>query len=404
MNLTEIISVLHSLTEEFIAIAHMVIESSDKRRIHTEEAIILLRQSTEIADVFNHEIEIIFRANKKVREQDNIVLNSCILLQSNVDKQNEIIDSLRQYQSFDNLSLLKLKELNSGLVEKFQKAFPLIHDIIKKDNEITLMDSLVIQRNSIQKESLQRLKRLAIKMLDDASSAIKGSSLNFEKGQNILSQIEGLASIIGSGDMEKLSMLIEDARSGWNNARMVNRSSVTQFEFADTVRRFTSNLHEDACAIKELVLKKHDITKIYHELIAEMTVILSLEFKIYNEASSVIEHMSVSQSTNKEQRELISNLVAYVAIAVREIEFLANLNFDMTDNMNLNADLEIKSIALTNLEMEYFDQIRREVDEMTDATKYPIVGSAKNIENGKLIEQNLRELAQILTDGKASSL
>jgi hypothetical protein len=81
-----------------------------------------------------------------------------------------------------------------------------------------------------------------------------------------------------------------------------------------------------------------------------------------------------------------------VIIACKDIEFVSNLNFDMSDSIKLNADLEKKSVNLTKTELEYFERIRDEVHSMTEATKHPIEGSERNIENGKLLEQYLRQI------------
>lgn len=64
----------------------------------------------------------------------------------------------------------------------------------------------------------------------------------------------------------------------------------------------------------------------------------------------------------------------------------------MTDTINLNAELESKSLELTGMKLEYFERIREEVRSMTEATRYPIEGSKKNIENGKMLESYVRSI------------
>ena len=63
----------------------------------------------------------------------------------------------------------------------------------------------------------------------------------------------------------------------------------------------------------------------------------------------------------------------------------------MTDKSHLNNEIETKSVELTEKELEYYNNIKKAVSAMTEDTAYPIEGSGKNIENGKILEKNLQE-------------
>jgi hypothetical protein len=65
----------------------------------------------------------------------------------------------------------------------------------------------------------------------------------------------------------------------------------------------------------------------------------------------------------------------------------------------LNADMEKKAIELTKMKIGYFERIRQEVASMAEATRYPIEGSGLNIENGKVLERYLRQIADRLAGG-----
>jgi hypothetical protein len=64
----------------------------------------------------------------------------------------------------------------------------------------------------------------------------------------------------------------------------------------------------------------------------------------------------------------------------------------MTDTSHLNNEIEDKSVKSTKKETEYYDQIRKEVAAMTEATAYPVEGSGRNIENGRQIEELLKSI------------
>ena len=96
---------------------------------------------------------------------------------------------------------------------------------------------------------------------------------------------------------------------------------------------------------------------------------------------------------------MIGNLVSYMHIACRDIETVSGMNFDMTGAIALNSDMEKKAIELTKMKIGYFDRIREEVRSMTDATSYPIEGSGRNIENGKILEMYLRQILGRVSGG-----
>jgi len=75
------------------------------------------------------------------------------------------------------------------------------------------------------------------------------------------------------------------------------------------------------------------------------------------------------------------------------------MNFDMTGAIALNSDIEKKAIELTRMKIGYFDRIREEVKSMTDATSYPIEGSGRNIENGKILEMYLKQILGRISGG-----
>ncbi len=385
---------LHNKAEEFGSIERLVSEASKLRKKHSEESIALIKQSLEIGDILNHEFEIISRANHTMREQDTSIQNYCHILDSNTARQKEIIAAFRENPRVNQAALQQMEEMVRNLSESVHKAIILLHMLIENDNEIILMDNLIINRKKFQRDSIDRLKKLAFRTMEDADSAIRGSSSNLRRG---LQLVEGLADVqrhLAEKNRDEINRLIDEAHTGWNIAAAVNRSSATQMIFAEQVGQFTARLHEDSEAIRDLVVDKHRLFSRNLELLKELTVILSLEIKDYLPASELASSLCAGTILPGEVRRLASNLVSYVTIACRDILFVSNLNFDMTDSINLNADIEKKSVDLTRTEMEYFERISREVQSMTEATRYPIEGSERNIENGRIIENYLRKIME----------
>lgn len=385
---------LHNKAEEFGSIERLVSQSSKLRKKHSEESISLIKQSLEIGDILNHEFEIIARANKTMRDQHSAILNYCNILDSNTARQMEIIGDLAGNACLNHDTLGQVEEMARSLSESLHKAIVLLHMVIENDNEIILMDNLIINRKKFQRDSIDRLKKLAFRTQEDAESAIRGSSSNLTRGLHLVKGLAGVNRHLSEKNRKELGRLIGEANTGWNIAAAVNRSSATQAFFAEQVGEFTARLHEDSEAIRDLVVDKHGLFSRNRELAGELTVILSLEIKDYLPAGELVNRVCTNMDLPADVRRLCGNLFSYAAIACRDILFVSNLNFDLTDSIALNADIEKKSVDLTGTEMEYYELIRREVQSMTEATRYPIEGSERNIENGKLIESYLRKILE----------
>ena len=383
---------LHNKAQEFGSIARLVNESSRVRKAHTDEAINLIKQSIEISDILNHEFEIISRADRTMRVHDTMTVSTCRILRMNVERQREIIEKISKGLSIDAALLRHLDERAAILERSISRAIEILDKMTTTDDAIILLDNLIIHRRQALRESMDFLKKLTLRILEDAENAIRGSSSNLNRGLQLVEELGRVREYISEGNREALEKLAEEANTGWNIAAAVNRSSMTQLAFAEHVNAFTEKLHEDTLEIRDLVMEKHQLFQNNLERSAELAVILSLEIKDYLAAEDIAASLKASADDTREIRFFLDNLKAYIAIACRDIQSLSSLNFDMTDAINLNAELESKSIELTGMKLEYFDRIREEVRSMTEATRYPIEGSKKNIENGKMLESYVRSI------------
>ena len=88
----------------------------------------------------------------------------------------------------------------------------------------------------------------------------------------------------------------------------------------------------------------------------------------------------------------MNDFISSVKIACNDVKYLGAVNYDMADSSHLNNETEDSALKLTRREIEYYDGIKKEVEGMTEATRYPIEGSNKNITNGKNLEKYLKEV------------
>ena len=389
-----ILANLNTKAEEFGTIARQVNEASRLRKIHSEEAIALIRQSMEVGDILGHEFEIISRANRGMRDRDTIVQSYCSGLEANLRRQKELLLALLQGRYADPSVLERLGEMTDALAASLQKAMLLLHLVIQNDTEIVLLDGLIISRKKFQRESLARLRKLAFRTNEDADAAIRGSSSNLRRGMQMVERLKGVKRLIDDHHADQIEGLIEEANAGWNTAASVNRSSITQMVFTGEVNRFTEKLLADSIAIQDLVTAKHRLFTHNLELIGDLTVILSLEIKDFLPARDIVEEIVPGLDLPDDVRNMISNLISYVHIACRDIDAVSGMNFDMKGALALDSDMEKKAVELTKMKIGYFDRIREVVRSMTEATSYPIEGSGRNIENGKILELYLRQILE----------
>ena len=384
------IELLNKTAEKFGSIARKVNESSKNRKAHSEEVIDLINKSLDVGEELNEKLELVKNANIVQRNKDNIVANTCNIIEANLNKQFELLKKLEESGTFNTNTLEKIKTKLEELNEAIKEALPTIQKIIKYDNDVILMDNLIIMKKGYQQNSIRTLFNLSNISLEDANKAIDGSSSNLTRGLDLVKRFKNVEQLLKNNKKDKLIDLVEDAGQGWNIAVDVNNSSKSQLEFAEKVNQFTKNLHDDSISIKDIVIEKHNIFEECLQVITILTVILSIKFKKYLDIESIMKEVNYSDKN----RELLNNLNILADIACRDIREVTDLNYDMTDCSHLNNELENSTVELTEKEIEFFDAIKFEVEAMTAATAYPIEGSSKNITNGKLMEKKLKELME----------
>ena len=194
--------------------------------------------------------------------------------------------------------------------------------------------------------------------------------------------------MISDKNRDELNRLIVEANTGWHLAIEVNKNSNSQLEYAEMVYEYTKELHNDSLLIKELIQKKHTVFEHNLQIVTIVTVLISVKFKNFLESVNTIQQFK----TTDENRSLLNDLQVLHDITCKEIRGLLSLNLDMTNASHLNNETETKSIELTNKEIELFESLKKEVEYITEATRFSINGSYKNISNGQLLEKSLKEI------------
>ncbi len=383
-----ILDTLYSKAEDFGAIARKVNESSKIRKNHAEKALKLIDQCIEIGETLHNEIDTVSKANVELRNQDNIVQNTCKILNTNIECQKKIINELMKTNSIDpEIAELLLSKIDN-LSESLEEALLNISKIIDADNAIILLDKQILMWKEFQLDSINKLKKIAQISLDDAEKAINGSSSNLDRGLEMIQKYKNVEKLIKANNQDELNELVKDAKMGWNIAENVNKSSKSQYEFAEVVNKFTRQLHSDSSSIKEMMAAKHHMFEDNLQTITVLTVILSLKFKKYMGIKETAEKIEY----NSDIHDLLNDLIVNINIACGDIEEVMSLNYDMTDSSHLNNELEDKTVKLTKTEIECYDEIKKNVEAMTEATMYPVEGSGKNIKNGQILEESLKEI------------
>ncbi|MDY6934143.1 MAG: hypothetical protein SVZ03_07965 [Spirochaetota bacterium] len=379
---------LREKADEFGSIAKKVNESSKTRKACSEKAMEYIDKSLKIGEVLKKDLETVANTNIIMRDQDNVVLNTCVILKSNINEQIDMINDLKKSVSI-NADIIEdcISKINY-LSEAIDDALSNIQKIIKMDNEIILIDDKILMCKQLQQDSLKTLKEITKISLQDAKKAIKGSSSNLERGLQMVEKFQNVQQLIEDNNLSELNNLIKEARKGWNIAVDVNKSSSSQYEFAEKVNNFTKQLHRDSISLRDMVVEKHRIFEENLQYITVLTVILSLKFKKYLQIEESLDKMEY----NGDIHELINRIMINVKIACKDIKNVSSLNYDMADSSHLNNEIEDKAVKSTEKEIEYYDSTAKEVGVMTEATKYPIEGSGKNIKNGQILEDYLKNL------------
>ena len=144
--------------------------------------------------------------------------------------------------------------------------------------------------------------------------------------------------------------------------------------------------------IKEIVAEKHSLFEANLQIITVLTVLISLDLKKYLEMEKLVDQIEYSESSGGK----ITALNQLVKIAVEDVKLLTSQNYDITESIRKNNELETKTVSMTESEVDFYNRITTAVSEMTSAARYPAEGSAENIENAGILERELEKIISSL--------
>jgi len=394
--MTELFERLYKIAEEFGTIAKNVNKSSLDRKEHSEKAITNIDLSYDTGAILLSEIKKIARENLQLSDKNNMILNTCRIFLVNLERQEDILGRISVSPVNPDL-IARIKSYMLKLRDSLKLGLSYLDRIINNNNEIILLDNLIIYRKNFQRERIELLKSSTQKILKDSIKAIEGSQSNLNRGAALAAQFKDIEKLVKNKDITELKKLAEEAKIGTAMAEKVNSSSRSQFEFVEQVNRFTKQLHDESVYINELITRKHELFNINLEPIAELAVLIAVEMFEYISIRETLKELDINDPGLDEQTYMhVNNLAAYILSICENVESVAVLNFDMTDSIAANADLEKKAVDLTEKEISYYTEIKNESAAMTEATRYPVEGSAKNILNGGELEKLLNELIGLI--------
>ncbi|MBN2433929.1 MAG: hypothetical protein JXK07_01535 [Spirochaetes bacterium] len=394
---------LNSVSEDFALSAQKVNDSSLQRKLHTENAIVSLEDAERAGGMLLKELKIGSRESILLRSRHDAILNICRILKMNLDRQKILIDKLFTVKPGNGFTvnhhyLDELDRLRKLLTQSLSKAFGILTEIVATGNEMILLDKLIQTSKKYQKKGIIRLKKLTFTALKDAETAIEGSKLNHDRGAELINEIKRIPDYVEDKNTFALRAIVDMANEGAELALHVNSSSKSQLEFAEKVNTLTGQLHDESLHIRKLVSDKHSLFTKNNELISQVAVIVAVEFFEYLSAMDIARHLKENDDLyDPEVIEAIYDLTAFVENACEDVESVASLNYDMTEAVAVNAKIEEKTVELTQKETGCFDMTRHQVMLMTEKTRFPIDGSARNIENGRKVSDYVQRLLDSLT-------
>lgn len=377
---TEKLKALDGFARSFAETADRVNEHSKKRKEIADAINQNIMKAAGLATDSFTEIRRVTQANMEWREKDSTIHSTLQMLRSNIERQNAGLSDLREKGTIPEETVKEMGTLIASFSDSLKRANDSLSDIIEKENDIILLDSLLEYKKKYQIDALRTLKKLSDAISSDAIAAINGSSENMQRGVTLR---EGLKSLDETSPREIFESLAEEIRKGKLSAENVLKNSTSQEEFNDQLLSFTADFIEECDALKTLVNQKHNLFEENLQTITVFTVIISFEFKKYLDIQKIFARLPVP----RHMREEFLTFMMLVEIACRDIKNLTELNYDMTETSHKTNESETRTVEMTDEEHKVFIDLRDQIERMTEMTKVPIEGAANNIEGARKAEE-----------------
>jgi hypothetical protein len=386
------ISDLVSVAEDFGNIAKKVNQASQERQSNAEECFAYINISIAIEDEILNELNFVSKENIEQRNRNSMVYNSSRILHTILMRQNSLLKKIDSQKKLPKQLVKLIKTKNDHLEKSIRQVISLSQKIIKADNEIILMDHRLLLQKQFQIKSIRELDEITTVSIDDAHKAVIGSSANLKRGLDLVAMIQQVPEFVKAKNTASLKEIQKEAAQGIKTAGEVNASSTAQLEYAHKVMNFTELLFEHSARVRDLARKKHKLFEANLKDLYLMTKCLTENYTAY----LGVDKLNGDITSIERKENTVRELVIFSTIMTEEIARLAELNKGMENIIKINQRANQKSVDLTENEIEFYNNIKSKVEAMTETTRYPIEGSARNIENAKKIEKNIADiLAQI---------
>lgn len=350
---------LIEVANKFGQIAQKVNESSKVRKKHAEDAMRNVDPAYKACQDLLSKFKSVSSLSLEYREKIESINSSMGRIGKAMEAQKGSIDSSSPKETQNNFN-----DFSSGLKKGQDSAKTLLEECKK----IVEMDGGIIKKKEAQKRNIMQLQVITEVVLAEAQKAIDGSQSNLGRGKQLTENFQSVPKLIEEKNIDKLNELVKEANAGWILAEDVNKNSQSQLAFDENFNSFTQNLHDDSGEIEKSISEKAATL----ENMKDSTSALADFLK-----NGIPKGKAICDSTGG---------------MLTGLDELSSINFDGKKFIEENNKINNEGIELTKKEVEYYTKLRQSVEDMTEATKYPIEGSGKNIENGKFLEEALKEL------------
>jgi hypothetical protein len=374
---------------ELVSIAVKVHEASQRRMQLLDEAVSIIGRCDTMCEDLYPDIERSSDGGTEERDRHSVILNTCLILESNLKAQSEIVTRLSGEKLLDPGTVCTLQGIIDAGSRVVEEALGHARSLIGQGNRIIMLSSLILQRKLRQGRAVRSLAGLIESCRSDLELAVSSSTEDLERVRELADRIAGIGRLVENGNRAAVEALRDQSRAAWQAGYRIGSLAKAQFDIAEKVYHFTTDIHGELAAIRNMVEEKRNLFELSVQELTVLTVTISLKFKEYLGIKEVIRSLECEEGI----RTPLCELVPYANIAFEDITDLASLNLDMTESSHRMNETGSRIMASTNEEMNLCGEVWNRVEEMTNQARYSVEVSEINLRNGRLLE---RELQQIL--------
>lgn len=382
------LATVQSHAGELVSVAVKVHEASKRRVQLMDEAVSIIGRCDAMCEDLNSDIERSSDGGTEERDRYSVILNTCLILESNFKAQNEIVTRLSGEKLLDPGTVSTLRKIIEAGSRVVAEALGNARSLIEQGNRIIMLSSLIMQRKLRQGRAVRSLAGLLESCRSDLELAVSASTEDLERARELADRIEGIGRLVEKGNRTAVEALRDHSRAAWQAGFRIGSLAKAQFDIAEKVYHFTTDIHGELAAIRNMVEEKHNLFEQSVQDLTVLTVTISLKFKEYIGIKEVIRSVECDEGAHSP----LCELVPYANIAFEDMTDLASLNLDMTESSHRMNETGSRIMASTNEEMNMCGEVWNRVEEMTNQARSSVEVSELNLRNGRLLEQELQQI------------